>query len=95
MHGDDAPLADDRAGGGEGGGDLGRVVRVVVVDAARRATVPCSSKRRPVPANLSSRRGITAGVVAEADEHREGAGGVERVVRARASASSRRVVAPS
>ena len=32
VDGDDPSGADDRAGGGQRGGDLGRVVRVVVVD---------------------------------------------------------------
>ena len=82
VHRDDATVADHRAGGGQRGGDLGRVMGVVVVH-ADTADGPVQFE-----ATLGAAEGRDRGergrrVEPEADQDGERAGRVDRVVAAR------------
>ena len=81
VHGDDAAVADDGARGGQGGGDLGRVVRVVVVH-AHAADGAVQLEAALGAAELGDRGERRGRVEAEADEHGERAGRVDGVVAA-------------
>ncbi len=79
---DDPPVTDDGAGRVERGGDLGGVVGVIVEDAhAALDTVQLEAAHRALEAFDRTHGGLER--VAERQQHGDGSGRVDRVVRAR------------
>ena len=76
------PGADDAAGRGERGRDLGGVVGEVVVDAHAAHLALAIRSGAAVPSKPATAARASLGRVPQSDEHPERTGGIERVVQA-------------